>query len=79
MPADLFRYIRIARAEASGRNRNEAISNALAFMDAHAKGRKRKASERYEIVKTRRLGPGWWSVIFRPRRRRTPTKDEVDA
>jgi hypothetical protein len=67
---DLFRYIRTARAEAAGHNRKEAIANAFAFMDAHSKGRKRKAAERYEVVRVSRLGPGWWNVAFRPRRRK---------
>jgi hypothetical protein len=66
---ELFRYIRSAVAEAGGKNRKEAIENALAFMDAHSKGRKRKAAARYEIVRVRRLGPTWWAVSFRPKRR----------
>jgi hypothetical protein len=70
MPDDLFRYIRSASAETVGKDRKDAIANAFAFMDAHSKGRKRTAAARYEVVRVRRLGRGWWTVSFRPKRRR---------
>jgi hypothetical protein len=71
MADDLFRYIRSASAEAAGRDRKEAIANAFAFMDAHTKYRRRPCAEKFEVTRVRRLGPGWWAVSFRPKRRRT--------
>lgn len=73
MTDDLFRFIRSATAEAGGRTREEAIARAFAFMDAHARGRKKPAADRYEVVRVRWLGPGWWAVSFRPKRRKTPS------
>jgi hypothetical protein len=71
MTDDLFRYIRTATAEAAGKDRADAIRNAFAFMDAHTKYRRRTCAEKFEVTRVRRLGPGWWSVSFRPKRRKT--------
>ena len=68
-----MRYKGYAVAEVGGRNRDEAIERAFAFMDAHSFNRKRPARERYEVYRVARLsalpGVNWWAVHYRPKRR----------
>jgi hypothetical protein len=74
--AELMRYKGYAVQEIGGRDRKEAIEKAFAFMDAHSKGRKTTAAERYEVIRVRNLGFSskegsipWWAVHYRLKRR----------
>lgn len=72
---DLWRFLpKGASAEAPGKDREEAIRNAFAFMDAHRGRRRKTAEESFEVTRVRRLGPGWWSVRYR---RKSARKEEV--
>ena len=68
MSEDLWKYLpRGAVAETTGRDRKEAIANAFAFMNAHSKGRRSKAEDRYIVTRVRQLGAGMWAVRYRRR------------
>jgi hypothetical protein len=74
--AELMRYKGYAVQEIGGRDRKDAIARAFAFMDAHSKGRKTTAAERYEVYRVRFLGfsskdgsANWWAVHYRLKRR----------
>jgi hypothetical protein len=69
MSDGLFRYKGYAIAETPGSDRDDAIRRAFAFMDAHSKRRRTKATDRYEVFRVRRLDRGWWAVYYRPKRR----------
>ena len=68
MNGPVWRYTDHVDAEARGRDRDDAIAQALAWMNRFAKGRKVPAEQRLEVRRVRRLGPGWWSVRFARRR-----------
>ena len=64
-----FAYIPYSAAEAPGRDRDEAVRNAFALMDRFAKGRRLTAAERYDVLRVRKIGHGWWRVLYGPKRR----------
>ncbi len=64
MNGSVWRFTDHVDAEAPGRDRDEAIANALAQMDRFSKGRRLPAEHRLAAVRVRSLGPGWWSIRF---------------
>lgn len=62
-----FAYLPYSVHEGPGRDRADAIARMFAFMDAHSKGRRLPAAERYVVRKVYREGEGWWRIIYGPK------------
>ena len=64
MSDEALRLLGYLDTEAPGRDRAEAIANALAFMDKHSVHRRKPAGERLRARRAQMIYRGWWRIRF---------------
>ena len=61
---DLLKFKGYAVQGIDGADREDAINRAWGFIDAHSKGKRTVAAERYRVTRVSRLSLGWWAVRY---------------